>query len=84
MSMFCEILLKAGYEFNVPDGTFYLYPKSPIPDDGKFLAVLMENNILAAPGSAFGGPGYFRLSFAVPDKTILGSADGFKKALESL
>jgi aspartate aminotransferase len=32
------------------------------------------------PGRGFGGPGYFRLSYAVPDATISGSMAGFKHA----
>jgi aspartate aminotransferase len=80
--MLCGGLAEAGYEFNVPEGAFYLFPKSPIADDVKFLDILREELILAAPGVAFGAPGYFRLSYAVPDSTITGSFDGFKRARE--
>ena len=82
--MFCEGLHAAGYEFDVPEGAFYLFPKSPIQDDFKFVKILQENKILAVPGTGFGGPGHFRLSYAVPDKTIAGSLDGFKKAIDSV
>lgn len=82
--LFCEGLKEAGYEFDVPEGAFYLFPKSPIADDVKFMDALQAQNILAVPGSGFGGPGYFRLSYAVPDKTIVNSFPGFKKALESV
>jgi len=82
--VFCEGLKAAGYEFDVPEGAFYLFPKSPIADDVKFCGILKENKILAVPGTGFGGPGHFRLSYAVPDATIAGSFEGFKKALESV
>ena len=82
--MFCKGLHEAGYEFDVPEGAFYLFPKSPIKDDIKFMGVLKEQNILAVPGTGFGGPGFFRLSYAVPDKTIQGSLEGFKRALDSV
>jgi aspartate aminotransferase len=82
--MFCEGLHKAGYEFDVPEGAFYLFPKSPIKDDVKFMGILKEQNILAVPGTGFGGPGFFRLSYAVPDKTIQDSLEGFKKAIDSV
>jgi len=82
--MFCKGLYGAGYEFDVPDGAFYLFPKSPIKDDIKFVKILSEQNILAVPGTAFGGPGHFRLSYAVPDKTIQGSLARFKKAFDSV
>lgn len=81
--VFCEGLKAAGYEFDVPEGAFYLFPKSPIADDVKFCGILKENNILAVPGTGFGGPGHFRLSYAVPDATIENSFERFKKALES-
>jgi aspartate aminotransferase len=82
--MFCEGLSAAGYEFNVPEGAFYLFPKSPIDDDVQFLNILKQELILAVPGVAFGAPGYFRLSYAVPDATISGSFEGFKRALEKV
>ena len=79
----CEVLAGAGYEFIVPEGAFYMFPKSPIPDDVKFIDQLKSELILAVPGTGFGAPGYFRLSYAVPDATIAGSASGFKRALEN-
>ncbi len=80
--MLCRGLSDIGYEFHVPEGAFYLFPKSPIPDDVKFTQLLKEELILAVPGIGFDGPGYFRLSYAVPDSTITGSMKGFKRALE--
>jgi aspartate aminotransferase len=82
--MLCDGLADIGYEFHVPEGAFYLFPKSPIPDDVKFTQLLKEELILTVPGIGFDGPGYFRLSYAVPDSTITGSMAGFKKALEKL
>jgi len=79
--MLCQGLADAGYEFTIPQGAFYLFPKSPIADDVKFLTILKEELILAVPGVGFGAPGYFRLSYAVPDATITGSFEGFKRAL---
>ena len=82
--MFCQGLADVGYEFNIPQGAFYLFPKSPIPDDVKFLSILKDELILAVPGVGFGAPGYFRLSYAVPDATITGSFEGFKRAREKV
>ena len=82
--MLCEGLAAAGYEFNIPEGAFYLFPKSPIADDVQFLNILREELILAVPGVGFGAPGYFRLSYAVPDATISGSLEGFKRALAKI
>jgi aspartate aminotransferase len=80
----CAGLAEAGYEFNVPEGAFYLFPKSPIPDDMEFINRLKEELILAVPGVGFGAPGYFRLSYAVPDDTITRSFPGFQRAIEKL
>jgi aspartate aminotransferase len=80
--LLCAGLSEAGYEFNIPEGAFYLFPKSPIPDDMEFIDRLKDELILAVPGTGFGAPGYFRLSYAVPDATITGSFAGFKRALE--
>jgi aspartate aminotransferase len=82
--MLCQGLAEIGYKFNMPEGAFYLFPKSPISDDVKFVNILKEELILAVPGIGFGGPGYFRLSYAVPDSTITGSMKGFKKVLEKI
>jgi aspartate aminotransferase len=82
--MLCQGLSEIGYEFSVPDGAFYLFPKSPIEDDVKFVNMLKEELILAVPGAGFDGPGYFRLSYAVPDATITGSMTGFKRAFDRL
>jgi len=81
--MFCKILSEAGYEFVPPKGAFYLFPKSPIEDDAKFVALLQEQKILAVPGRGFGMPGYFRLAFCVEDSVIERSAEAFKKAMEN-
>ena len=82
--MFCQGLSEIGYEFHVPEGAFYLFPKSPIADDVEFTRILKEELILAVPGVGFDGPGYFRLSYAVPDSTISGSMAGFKRALAKI
>jgi aspartate aminotransferase len=80
--MLCSVLGEAGYTFTVPKGAFYLFPQSPIPDDIKFAELLKEERVLVTPGAAFGGPGYFRVSYAVPEAAIEGSLDGFRRARE--
>jgi aspartate aminotransferase len=76
------ILEAAGYEFNRPEGAFYIFPKSPLADDVQFTRILKQERILVSPGRAFGTPGYFRISYAVPEATIAGSQEGFRKALQ--
>jgi aspartate aminotransferase len=45
---------------------------------------LKDELILAVPGVGFGAPGYFRLSYAVPDAAITGSFAGFKRAMDKV
>jgi len=80
--MLCQGLREIGYDFNVPQGAFYLFPRTPFPDDIKFVGILNKELILAVPGVGFGAPGYFRLSYAVPDSTIIGSFEGFRRAFQ--
>jgi aspartate aminotransferase len=75
-------LTSIGYECIRPDGAFYLFPKSPIEDDKKFVALLQSKLVLAVPGTGFGRPGYFRLSFSTDDRTLEGAIPGFKAAFE--
>jgi aspartate aminotransferase len=77
--LLCEGLAKAGYEFTMPQGAFYLFPKSPVPDDVEFVRALQAENILVVPGSGFFGPGHFRIAYCVPEDTITRSMAGFAK-----
>jgi aspartate aminotransferase len=77
------ILSDAGYEFTLPRGTFYFFPKAPGGDDKGLVERLTRNLVLAVPSSGFGYPGYIRLSFAVEDAVIERSAEGFRKALKA-
>ena len=79
--LLCDGLADRGYEFLKPPGAFYLFPRTPVPDDVEFVKTLQEELILVVPGSGFGGPGHFRIAFCVDDKTIINSMPGFKKAM---
>ena len=78
--IFLEGLRTAGYECVTPEGAFYLFPKAPIEDDVEFVKSMIEERILAVPGSGFGTPGHFRLSYAVPRDVIERSLDAFARA----
>ncbi|MBO6170934.1 MAG: pyridoxal phosphate-dependent aminotransferase [Desulfovibrio sp.] len=79
-----EVLSDAGYEFHMPAGAFYFFPKAPGGDDVAFVNALLEERVLAVPGSGFGCPGYFRLAFCVEEKVIRNAAEGFAKARAKL
>jgi aspartate aminotransferase len=75
------VLTRAGYEFFMPRGAFYFFPKSPDADELVFLDRLAKERVLAVPGRGFGLPGYFRLAFCVDEAVILRSEAGFTKAI---
>ena len=75
-----KVLTDAGISFTMPQGAFYFFPQAPLGDDHGFVQELVKYNVLAVPGSGFGFPGYFRLSFSVEDSVIPRSAEGFKAA----
>lgn len=75
-------LTAIGYETNLPDGGFYLFPKSPMPDDTAFVDRLKSKLVLVVPGVGFGMGGYFRASYCVEDGVLHGSLDGFAEAFK--
>lgn len=76
-----EVLREAGFAFSMPQGAFYFFPRIPKgSDDAAFVNELMQEQILAVPGSGFGYPGYFRLAFCVDESTIRGAGPGFARA----
>ncbi len=77
------VLDQAGYEYVRPGGAFYVFPKSPTPDDVAFCKRAMEENLLVVPGSGFMGPGYFRIAYCCDDATIVNSLEAFKRARQA-
>lgn len=77
-------LMEIGYDIIKPEGAFYLFPKCPINDDVKFVYALQDKLIITTPGVAFHRPGYFRISYAVPEKVILGAIPGFKQVFREI
>jgi len=77
-------LTRMGYEVTKPQGTFYMFPKAPVADDLGFVRSLMDEGILAVPGSGFGRSGYIRLSLTIPIDSIERSLPGFERALHKL
>jgi aspartate aminotransferase len=73
----------SGLACHLPTGTFYAFPDlraclgktsaggALIDTDAAFVtAVLAEHGVAIVPGSAFLGPGHFRISFAADDDTL--------------
>lgn len=76
-------LQEIGYEVVKPEGAFYLFPKSPVADDTRFIRRLQQERVLAVPGTGFAQPGYFRLSYAVEPEVIERALPAFERALRA-
>ena len=79
--LLCDALTAMGYEAPRPQGSFYVFPKTPIPDDVAFTRLLRDEGILAVPGEGFGRGGYMRLSLTVPRRDIERSLPGFERTI---
>ena len=75
-------LINLGFECVKPEGAFYLFPKALIDDDKEFAKAAKKYNLLIVPGSSFGCPGYFRLSYCISYDKIEKSLDAFTKLAE--
>jgi len=79
-----------GITCPTPGGAFYVFPDvSSFCGEGKRFAddlaladYLLENaKVAVVPGTAFGAPGYMRLSYATSDELIV---EGIKRIAEGL
>jgi aspartate aminotransferase len=77
-------LREIGYDVHVPEGTFYLLPRSPWADDIAFCRELAARDILCLPGTVAEIPGFFRISLtaseAMIEHSLAGFADVFRHA----
>jgi len=82
--LLCDGLARAGYDVRKPQGAFYVFLKTPIPDDMEFTKILQEEGVLAVPGKGFGRGGYVRLSLTVSRDTIVRSLPFFTNAITKI
>lgn len=75
-------LTDLGFTCVKPKGTFYLFPRTPIENDKKFCEDAKKFNLLLVPGSSFGCPGHFRISYCVSYDTVINSLPAFEKLAE--
>jgi aspartate aminotransferase len=69
-----------GYDLNVPEGTFYLLPKSPLTDDVAFSQSLAGRDVFVMPGRLLEIPGYFRICLTSTEDMIERSLPAFEAA----
>jgi len=80
--LLCGALSRIGYEVTKPEGSFYVFAKTPMADDVAFVRLLARRGVLGVPGTGFGRAGYIRLSLTVPWETIERSIEGFAAAFQ--
>ena len=76
----------------MPDGAFYAFPdlrsfieQGHFEDDLALASFLLdEAKVAVVPGSAFGAPGFVRLSYATSDEIIAEGVTRMHKALGGL
>lgn len=85
-----------GFEVNVPQGAFYLFPKCDsyygksvgdrkINDAGDLAMYLLEEgHVACVGGTAFGAPDCIRMSYATSDENIVEAMRRIKEALGKL
>ncbi len=73
-----------GYDAPRPQGGFYVFARTPIPDDISFIGRLQREGILAVPGTVFGLTGYMRLSLTIATEAIQRSLPGFARAIQAV
>ncbi len=74
-------LRAAGYDLRVPEGTFYLWVRSPDPDDEAFCRRLADRQVLVMPGVVFEVPGHFRISLTGSRDMLDRAIPGFRAAI---
>ena len=74
-----DSLTALGFSCMKPQGAFYLFPRSPIPDEVEFVKSALKYNLLLVPGRGFGLEGHFRIAYCVDIKTIKNSIPQFEK-----
>ncbi|MEO8228863.1 MAG: aminotransferase class I/II-fold pyridoxal phosphate-dependent enzyme [Chloroflexota bacterium] len=72
-----------GYEASLPEGTFYVLARSPMPDDVAFADLLASHGALVLPGTIVEVPGWFRISLTATDEMVERGLPSFASALEA-
>lgn len=79
--LFVSELGASGYDLQPPEGTFYLWVRSPDPDDVAFVERLAKEGVLVLPGTTCGSPGHFRISLTGTTEMIDKSLPVFRAAI---
>ena len=72
-----------GYDLHSPEGTFYLLPTSPDPDDEAFVERLAADKVFVLPGMVVEMPGRFRISVTGNDEMVERALPIFERAAKA-
>lgn len=76
-------LTAMGYECVEPGGTFYMFPKTPIPDANEFCNMTAHKlDLILVPGDSFMCPGHMRLAYCTTTDMVERSLPLFEKAIK--
>jgi aspartate aminotransferase len=73
-----------GYEVCSGGATFFVYVRSPIRDDFRFVECLARAGVLVLPSTLFHEVGYFRISLTARPDSVKAGLPAFERVLEQL
>lgn len=83
LDLLYQALLESGFSCRKPEGAFYLFLRVPDGEEERFLERAKAHRLILVGGSAFGMPGFVRISFCGKKETIEGALPVFRRlALE--
>lgn len=77
-------LTSCGYEVCAGEATFFIYVKSPIPDDYEFAEHMASFGVLVLPSALFHERGFFRISVTARREGVMAALGLFEQALRNL
>ncbi len=85
MKLLYNELTRIGYHIVKPGGTFYMFPRTLIPDANEFCwTAAKELNLIIVPGDSFNCPGHFRISYCVSTEMVERSLPAFEKLYDMM
>lgn len=77
-------LREQGYDVALPEGAWYVLPRSPLADDAAFAELLAAQDVFVLPGSIVELPGYLRIALTASDAMVERSFPAFERALAAV
>ena len=78
--MLLDLFAEHGKDVPVPDGAFYMMLPVEQDDQAWCEGAIEDAHVATVPGSAFGTPGYARLSYAASEERLREGVDRLAEA----